>query len=434
MVKKFLKKILPSFVWRFYYWSWSFLASFFYGHPSSSLIVVGITGTAGKSTVANLICRILEEAGNQVGLTTTFNFRIAGQEFENKKKMTMLGRFSLQKLLAQMKKQGCDYALIETTSQGIEQYRHWGINYDVGIFTNLSPEHIEWHGSFEKYRQAKEKLFAHLSQSSRKKIKGQIIPKIGIINLDDSSSPYFLKYEMDQKYGYGFDPLVLEIKDDNLKIVQAQDFKEEEGGLEFKFNSLVFSLGLKGDFNASNALAALTFAISQKIDLKVSQRALKSIQEMPGRMEVIARDPFQVVVDYAHTPLSLEKIYQTFFQENKRIICVLGSAGGGRDKSKRPLLGALADQYADQIILTNEDPYDEDPQEIIDQIKKGIKNKKYFEILDRKQAIKKALEIAQSGDVVIITGKGCEPWIMGPRGQKIPWDDRKIVRDYLTSL
>jgi len=113
MVKKFLKKILPSFVWRFYYWSWSFLASFFYGHPSSSLIVVGITGTAGKSTVANLICRILEEAGNQVGLTTTFNFRIAGQEFENKKKMTMLGRFSLQKLLAQMKKQGCDYALIE---------------------------------------------------------------------------------------------------------------------------------------------------------------------------------------------------------------------------------------------------------------------------------------------------------------------------------
>lgn len=434
MVKKILKKILPQFIWRFYYWSWSFLASFFYGHPSSSLIVVGITGTAGKSTVANLICRILEEAGYQVGLTSTFNFRIAGQEFVNKKKMTMLGRFSLQKLLKRMKDKGCDYAIIETTSQGIEQYRHWGINYDVGIFTNLSPEHIEWHGSIEKYRQAKEKLFAHLSQSSRKKIKGQVIPKIGIVNLDDSSSFHFLKYEMDQKYGYSLDSLAPKVEDENLKIVQAQDFREKEESLEFKSNSLVFSLGLKGIFNASNALAALTFAISQKINLRTVQKALKSVQGMPGRMEVVSRTPFQVVVDYAHTPLSLEKIYQTFSQENKRIICVLGSAGGGRDKSKRPLLGSLADQYADQIILTNEDPYDEDPQEIIDQIKQGIKNKKYFEILDRKEAIKKALKIAQPGDVVIITGKGCEPWIMGPRSQKIPWDDRKVVRDYLASL
>ncbi|MCF7906854.1 UDP-N-acetylmuramoyl-L-alanyl-D-glutamate--2,6-diaminopimelate ligase [Patescibacteria group bacterium] len=433
MVKKVLKKILPSFVWRFYYWSWSFLASLFYGHPSSALIVVGITGTAGKSTVTNLICRILEEAGYRVGLTTTFNFRIAGEEFENKKKMTMLGRFALQKLLAQMKKKGCDYALIETTSQGIEQYRHWGINYDVGIFTNLSPEHIEWHGSFEKYRQAKEKLFAHLSRSSRKRIKGQIIPKTSIINLDDASSPYFLKYDLDQKYGYTLKDSILENKEKNLKIVSAQGIKEGEEGLEFKVDSFDFSLNLKGIFNASNALAALTFALSQKIDLKIGQKALSCLQKMPGRMEIVVKKPFQVVVDYAHTPNSLEKVYQTFFEEKKRMICVLGSAGGGRDKSKRPLLGALAEQYADQIIVTNEDPYDEDPQEIIDHIKEGIKTKKYQEILDRRQAIERALEIAQPGDTVIITGKGCEPWIMGARGQKIPWDDRLIVKEYLKS-
>jgi UDP-N-acetylmuramoyl-L-alanyl-D-glutamate--2,6-diaminopimelate ligase len=433
MVKKVLKKILPSFVWRFYYWSWSFLASLFYGHPSSALIVVGITGTAGKSTVSNLICRILEEAGYRVGLATTFNFRIAGEEFENKKKMTMLGRFALQKLLAQMKKKGCDYALLETTSQGIEQYRHWGINYDVGIFTNLSPEHIEWHGSFEKYRQAKEKLFAHLSRSPRKNIKGQVIPKTSIINLDDPSSSYFLKYELDQKYAYTLQGPSSEIKNHNLKIVAAQEVKETKDGLEFKIDSLNFSLNLKGIFNASNALAALTFALSQKIDLEISQKVLSSLQKMPGRMEIVAQKPFQVVVDYAHTPNSLEKVYQTFYEENKRMICVLGSAGGGRDKFKRPLLGALADQYADQIIITNEDPYDEDPQAIIDQIKKGIKTKEYQEILDRRQAIERALEIAQPGDTVIITGKGCEPWIMGARGQKIPWDDRLIVREYLKS-
>jgi len=330
-----------------------------------------------------------------------------------------------------MKKKRCDYALIETTSQGIEQYRHWGINYDVGIFTNLSPEHIEWHGSFEKYRQAKEKLFDHLSRSSRKKIKGRVIPKIGIINLDDNSSSHFLKYNYDQKYGYTLNKSISKLKNKNLKIVSAQEIEENEKGLQFKVNSRIFTLKLKGFFNVSNALAALAFALSQNIDLKIGQKALNSVQKMPGRMEIVAQEPFQVVVDYAHTPDSLEKVYQAFSKEKRRMICVLGSAGGGRDKSKRPLLGALADQYADQIIITNEDPYDEDPQRIIDSIKKGIKKKKYLEILDRAQAIKKALKIARPGDTVIITGKGCEPWIMGASGQKIPWDDRSIVKHYL---
>ncbi len=439
-MKKILKKIIPKPVLRFYHWILAYMAAFYCGYPSNKMIVIGVTGTAGKSTVVNLLCNILEQAGFNVGITTTFNFKIAGKEEINKKKMTMLGRFSLQKLLKQMLRSGCQYAIIETTSQGIRQYRHLGVNYDIGVFTNLSPEHIESHGSFEKYRNAKQEFFKHISKSKRKRINNKIIKKINVINLDDENRAHFLKFNVDKKYGYGINlkPETLGLKQ-NLEVIKAEDIKLTNQGSEFIIDKLNFKIDLLSKFNIYNSLSAICVALSQGIDLSICQKVLKKIKCVPGRMEMVVDKPFTVIVDYAHTPDSLEKVYQTIRNHkssiiNHQLICVFGSAGGGRDKKKRPLLGALAEKYADEIIITNEDPYDEDPMEIINQIAFGIKGKKSQKVINRKEAIQKALSMAKKGDVVIITGKGCEPWIMGPNGQKTAWDDRKIVKECLADL
>ncbi|MBL7141748.1 UDP-N-acetylmuramoyl-L-alanyl-D-glutamate--2,6-diaminopimelate ligase [Patescibacteria group bacterium] len=455
MIKAIIKKIIPKQILLFYHWSLAHLAALVYGRPSKKMITIGVTGTSGKSTVANLIAQILEQAGFIVGLATTFNFKIRGKETINKKKMTMLGRFSLQKLLKQMIKADCQYAIIETTSEGIRQYRHLGINYDVGIFTNLAPEHIESHGSFEKYRQTKQKFFQHLSKCKTKKINNKVIKKISIVNLDDENREHFLKFKVDQQYGIKCDAnLRMHTNATNkIKIIKAEDIELNSSGSRFKVQGSRFTLNLLGKFNVYNALSAICLALSQGTELSVCQKALTKIEQIPGRMEVVSKQPFTVIVDYAHTPDSLKKVYQTIKKQQPKIpmgrwprargssqqlICVLGSAGGGRDKWKRPILGEIAEKYGDKIIITNEDPYDEDPEQIIDEIISGIKNnqelisqKKLFKILDRKKAIKKALALARQGDIVIITGKGCEPWIMGPKNKRVHWDDREIVKKLL---
>jgi UDP-N-acetylmuramoyl-L-alanyl-D-glutamate--2,6-diaminopimelate ligase len=432
--KNILKKIISQKFFLVYHWFLAQLASLIYGFPSERMIIVGVTGTAGKSTVANLITKVLERNGTKVGLATTFNFKIGEKEWENKTKMTMLGRFSLQKLLKQMFKAGCRYAVIETSSQGIEQYRHLGINYDIGVFTNLSPEHIESHGSFDKYRQAKQKFFQHLITSKKKTIDNKLINKAGIINLDDENSEYFLKFKTDEQYGYTL--VNSEFKSD-CRLIKFQTTKAENivinfSGLEFSVNNTNFKLNLLGKFNIYNALAAICVGLSQGVSLEACQKALAGIKQIPGRMEVLAKEPFTVLVDYAHTPDSLEKVYQTIKPLIQgKMICVFGSAGGGRDKWKRPLIGEIAEKYGDEIIITNEDPYDENPEEIINQISQGIKNKRFNKIFSREEAIKKSLSLAQKGDAVVITGKGCEPWIMGEKGEKTAWDDRVTVKKFL---
>jgi len=431
MIKNILKKLIPKQMLLFYHWILAHFAAFIYNYPSKKMIVIGVTGTSGKSTVVNLIGQILEQAGFKVGLTTTFNFKIGKEEKINKYKMTMLGRFALQKLLRQMYKVGCQYAVIETTSQGIKQYRHLGINYDVGVFTNLSKEHIESHGSFEKYRETKQKFFKHLSKCKRKKIDEKIINKVSVVNLDDKNKGYFLNFKVDQQYGYTCEENSLK----DIKIIRTEDIKIRANGSEFIVDNVNFKISLLGKFNIINALSSICVGLSQKIDLDICQRALIKVKQIPGRMEVISKEPFTVIIDYAHTPDSLEKVYQTLegFKNQSRLICVLGSAGGGRDKWKRPIMGQIAEKYGDEIIVTNEDPYDENPEEIINQIISGIKNKKVIKILDRKKAIEKAINIAREGDVVIITGKGCEPWIMQAKNQKIAWDDRVIVKEFLNN-
>jgi len=319
-------------------------------------------------------------------------------------KMTMPGRFTIQKILRQAVNAGCQYAILEVTSEGIKQHRHKFINFDAAVFTNLSPEHIESHGSFEKYRKAKGKLF-------------QATKNIHVINIDDENAEYFLQFPAKKKYTYGLNKGDINNKD------------------------LQLNLQLIGNFNIYNALAAICAGLSQGVDLETCKRAVEKVKGIPGRMEEVISQPFKVFVDYAVTPDALEKVYQTIkgIFSPQRIIAVFGSCGGGRDKWRRPVLGEIAAKYCDKIIITDEDPYDEDPRQILSMIKSGIfkshfPTSNFYEILDRREAIRKSLELAEIGDMVVITGKGCEPWICVARGKKIPWDDRKIVREEFEKL
>jgi len=405
-----LRKIIPSFLLSWYHFGLAFLSALIYSFSSKKLKVIGVTGTKGKSTVVELAGVILENAGYKVASVSSIKFKIDKKEWPNKLKMTMPGRFKLQGFLRKAVKAGCQYAILEVTSEGILQHRQKFIDFDIALFTNLSPEHIERHGSFEKYRQAKGKLF-------------QATKNIHVINIDDENAEYFLQFPAKKKYTYGLNKGDINNKD------------------------LQLNLQLIGNFNIYNALAAICAGMSQGVNLETSKKALEKVREIPGRMETVIEKPFKVIVDYAHTPDSLEKVYQTLKTNNyklktARMICVLGACGGGRDKWKRPKLGEIAAKYCDKIILTDEDPYDENPMEIIKQVAEGAfkeisvnprryprKSASIYKILDRKEAIKKALEMAKEGDTVIITGKGCEPWMCLANGKKIPWDDKKIVRE-----
>lgn len=439
MIKFLVKKIIPPFVLSWYHRALAIFAMYLYGRPSERLIVIGVTGTNGKSTVVNLIAKILEEAGNKVGLTSTVNFKIAGKTWLNDKKMTMLGRFQLQKLLKKMVRAGCKYAVIETSSEGIKQYRHLGINYDVAVFTNLTPEHIESHGSFENYKKAKGKLFAHLSQSKNKVIKGLRIPKAMVVNLDDQHCSYFLSFPAERKLGF----TIQEKENQAVRTqVRASNIRLSESGSYFEALGQEFHLNILGDFAVENALAAITSGQHFKIDTREMKRALESIRYIPGRMQLINQGQnFKVMVDYAPEPYSLKRVYKNLdLIPHKRLIHVLGSCGGGRDKARRPILGRIAGEKADIVVVTNEDPYDDDPMQIINEVAAGAQEKgkrdgeNLFKILDRREALKKAVFLAQVGDLVLATGKGAEQAICVADGKKIPWDERKVLKELLGEL
>jgi len=448
MIKKIIKAFSPKFLLGWYHYALSFFGALFYGFPSGKIKVIGITGTNGKTTTANLIAAVLEEAGYKMAVASSIKFKIGEQEKENTLKMTMPGRAVLQKFLRDAVKAKCDYAIIECTSEGVLQYRHKFIRFEAMVFTNLSPEHIEHHGGFENYKKAKGEYF--------KTCKGT-----HIINFDDENVEYFLKFFSRQKFCYGFDNSKIEtLKIDwkleigNWKFIKAVNLQTDEGGISFLVGDKPFALNLVGGFNASNALAAIGVGLSQGVSLEICQEALAKAGGVPGRMEEIIKEPFRVVVDYAFTPNALEQVYKCLQPEFKqscvnsgckqKMICVLGACGGGRDKWKRPILGQIAAKHCDEIIITNEDPYDESPMDIINQVADGVKEfarqtppmslPSKLLILDRREAIRKALELAKPGDTVVITGKGCEPWICEAHGRKIPWDDRQVVREEFQKL
>ncbi len=438
-MKDSIRKIIPDWAISAYHWLWAALGTLVYGFPSEKLIVIGITGTDGKTTTANLAAKILEATGRKVGMTTTINFKIGNQEWENLTKQGMQGRFKNQQLLRRMVQAGCRYAVIETTSEGIKQFRHVGINYDVAVFTNLTPEHIEAHGTFEKYKQAKGELFRKTAKSCKIGVN-----KCTIVNGDDKNSGYFLSFDCERNIVYGIDGHCPE----GLPYLQAKDIKLTPQGTSFTLSYVTSSApietreiesNLVGRFNVYNLLAAIAIGLSQGLSLAKIQEVIPEIEPVAGRMELVdGGQPFTVIVDYAHAPNALGNVYQTVkpFLKGK-LWSVLGSQGGGRDKRKRPILGQLAGKYADYVVVTNEDPYDEDPRKIIDDVfagavKIGKKEKENaWRILDRRQALKFVLDNASPDDIVLVTGKGAEKIMMGPRGKKIKWNDPDEIRRIL---
>ncbi len=433
-----IRQYAPSFVLQAYHWLLAKVGALLYCHPSRKLVVIGVTGTKGKSTVVTLIRHILQAAGHKTGLVSTINFAIGETEWKNETKQTMPGRFTLQKLLRKMVQADCRYAVIETSSEGIAQFRHLGIEYDVVVFTNLSPEHIESHGSYEKYRRAKLKLFQRLNTKKRKIIDGQEIKKIMVANHDDKEAENFLFFPADKKYTFGLKNISGLLMSD--RPVVAREVSTGNDGLSFLVNEERISMELLGEFNVYNAMAAICVGLSQDITLPVIKQALASVTGVPGRMQIVPnKRGILIFVDYAHEPASLEAVYQTVKSlRPRKIISVLGSQGGGRDRAKRPVLGRLAADYTDHVIVTNEDPYDEDPEQIIDEVIAGAlraHGKPPIEkIIDRKEAIKKALEIAEPKDCLIITGKGSETVMAVAKGKKIPWSDLAAVKESLGKL
>jgi len=431
MIKKIVKKIIPKRLILFYHWFLSKIASLYYNNPSNKIIVIGVTGTNGKTTTVNITSQLLECLGSKTGLASTVNFKVGDKKWLNDKKMTMLGRFQTQKLLKQMVDNKCKYAIIETSSQGIEQYRHSGINYDVVVFTNLTPEHIEAHGGFENYRAAKEKLFEHLSKSKKKKIDNKKINKIIISNADDKETERLKEYKTDKFITYSFNSNS-EHKGDNLKL--------ENGLVSFSLNNHNIKTKFLGEFNGYNILASISTVLSLGFDINnIIKCELKGI---PGRQEFITQGQnFNILIDYAPESESLKQLYKALKNLPKnKLIHVLGSCGGGRDRDRQPILGKLAGKPADIIIITNEDPYDDNPMDIINNIANGAESvnkkldKNLFKIEDRRKAIKKALKIAKKDDLVLITGKGSEQFICVANDKKIEWDDRKVVKEELKSL
>lgn len=437
-MKAFLRRLVPEPIIGLYHLALAWLAALAYGFPSRTLTVVGVTGTNGKSTTTQFIGRMLEHAGHRVGWTGTASFKVGDREWANDKKMTMLGRFATQRLLRDMVRAGCTHAIVETSSQGLAQHRHVGINYDVAVFTNLTPEHIEAHGSFENYKRAKGKLFSHMGANG-----------ISVVNMDDAHAPYFLSFPAREKYGYGIDsasaaPAVIPVVATNLALSAAgSSFDLVTPRLHGSTTQRLF-LSPIGKFNVYNGLAAMATCRALGLSWEAIRDAAARVRAVPGRLEGVEEgQPFAVVVDYAYEPAALAAAYDALsLLPHARTIHVLGSAGGGRDVARREILGRMAAERDDVVIVANEDPYDEDPMAIIEDVAKGAETAKMakrrgvdlFLVLDRQEAIDKAVALARPGDLVLITGKGSEPVMAVANGKKVPWDDRAAARKALHAL
>lgn len=426
------KRYIPAAALDAYHQALSWLAATVYRNPSEQAVIIGVTGTNGKTTTAYLIAKALEAEGAQTGCTSTAIFKLGKKEWLNDKKMTMLGRFQLQKMLREMVDAGCAYIVVETSSQGIVQHRHAHIHYDMCVFTNLTPEHIEAHGSFENYKQAKLELFRHLARSKQKQLFGKTWKRTAVLNRLDPYAKDFAVGGLDAVAWYGVG---------EGEGLNAVDLKDEGWATSFSVQGIRGSINLPGQVNVENAMAAVTVAQQAGLELGAVLKKVATISGLPGRFERIDEgQSFTVIVDYAPEPASVTKLYEAVSRiPHARILHVFGSCGGGRDIARRPVLGALAAKQADLLFITNEDPYDDNPREIMDQVAQGARaegvgDERMKVIEDRRTAILAAFESAQPGDVVLLTGKGCEQAIMGPNGSRTPWDERDIARDILRKM
>lgn len=409
-----LKKILPASLVRpllpFYHRTLAFLLAASYGFPAKKLTVIGVTGTKGKSSVSDMLFSVLRHAGYPAAVAGTIRFAINDESEPNLYKMTMPGRGFIHAFLAKAVKAGAKYAVVEITSESTRQHRHRYLFQNGLIFTNLQKEHIESHGGFENYALAKLEIGKELARSPKR-------PRVIIPNGDDPRSAPYLALPVEEKRPFSYE--------------EASDVELAPGRASFTYKDVRFTLQLPGSFSIMNALAVIKAAEFLDVPLQKIAEGLAALERIPGRTERIEEgQDFQAIVDYAHTPDSLKALYEAY---PTRRICVLGNTGGGRDTWKRPEMGKIAETYCDMVILTNEDPYDEDPRAIVDAMAAGMDTKPEI-IMDRRAAIVRALSLAKAGDAVLITGKGTDPYIMEANNVKMPWSDAQVVREELQKI
>ena len=416
-MKRFLSGLLPQWLKNIYHLGCAVLACLFYGFPGKKLRVIGVTGTNGKTTTTQFIARILSEAGKKVAMASTINFQIGEQSWVNASKFTTMSPWKLQKFLRDAVKEDCEYAVIETSSHALDQNRVWGIPYEIAVMTNVTREHLDYHKTMENYREAKCRLFRRAKEM--------------VINLDMEDPTFFCGTKEKKSLSYS-------TKNSQAQIL-AHDVSLDFKGTEFEVDGTHIHLRIPGLFNIENALAALGVARLLGIDMAVAARALESVTGVPGRMELIPNHMnADILIDYAVTPDAFEKLYASILPlkiPGSKIIHVFGACGE-RDRGKRPHMGEIASSYADIIILTNEDPFYEDPEQIIDDIEKGVtkkKDKDYFRIFDRREAIHRALSMAEIGDIVLVTGKGAEV-TMALGDKRVEWSERTVIEEELKKL
>ncbi|MDQ0164603.1 UDP-N-acetylmuramoyl-L-alanyl-D-glutamate--2,6-diaminopimelate ligase [Bacillus horti] len=405
--------------------SLAFLAAEFFRNPTKELGLIGVTGTNGKTTVTHLLEAIFEGVGNRTGRIGTIGTKIGDTLREGKN--TTPESLELQRSFREMVDAGCKYAFMEVSSHAIQMGRIRGCQFKTAIFTNLTQDHLDYHGTMEEYKRAKGLLFAQLGSSyDSDKL------KYAIINGDDPVSQYYMDITPAQVITYGIDSQDVDVRATNIKISSE--------GMQFTVESFMgtedFRVQLLGKFNVYNLLSTIAAGLVEGISLSQIKQSLEQVKGVRGRLEsVSAGQGFSVVVDYAHTPDSLENVLLTAkeFAEN-RVLCVIG-CGGDRDRTKRPIMAQIAARHADYSVLTSDNPRTEEPAQILEDMIQGLTQEKvskelYTSLVDRREAIYTAIEMARPGDVVIIAGKGHETY-QDINNQKLHFDDREVVLEAL---
>ena len=405
------------------------LSCAFYSYPAQRLCTIGVTGTDGKTTTCNIINTLLESGGKQSGLITTANFKLLDEEWENLARQSTLEALEVQQFLHRLHERGGSHAVLEATSHGLVLQRLRGCSFDVGVVTNITHEHLDFHKTIDAYRRAKAHLFEMLDPA---RDKGLGCRPIAILNRDDISYEVLKPYCRTPILDYGID---------TPAAVRAVDIELHPHSTRFRTilpdNECIIETPLVGHFNVSNCLAAIATAYSQGIALETIVRSLATVKGVAGRMERIDEgQPFTVIVDYAHTPDSLGKVLTILRPLTPgKLIVVFGSAGE-RDVQKRPVMGHIAAKMADFFVITDEDPREEDREAILREIAVGAEamgkrqGSDFLCIANRTQAIAAAFTQAKAGDTVLLAGKGHEQSIIMGR-EKLPWDDRRVAREQL---
>lgn len=390
-----------------------------YGYPAKSLKVIGVTGTNGKTTTVSYLNEILKEAGKKTAMFSTAVIEIAGVSRPNDLNATVASTAEMQRFFLEAKQANVDYVVMEFPSHAIHQHKLAGVPVEMAIMTNLTQDHLDYHGTMEAYAEVKGRLFA-------------LQPKYIVLNRDDEWFDYFNQFRaISQKITYG------KHEDAEARIDHVKLFRK---GTEARLvidhqTTLELATALPGEFNTYNMAAAVSAAYLLGVDINDIIEGVANLEAVPGRFErVTTNQPYDVIVDYAHTPDGLEKFLSAAKAITKNRIILVFGATGDRDKGKRSIMGEIAAQYADRIFLTDEESYNEDPQIIRDMVFKGIETAhgamKTTEVPDRYEAIKKALDVARKGDTVLITGMGHEVYRI-IAGERIPWNDAEAVREIL---